>query len=58
MMVTYDGICEKLGFDAITYKGETRDTEYDGDKKNPFDILSVEELDFLMDYLKENLKSM
>lgn len=48
-MVTYNGICEKLGFDAMSYDPVPKGTEYDG-RENPFDILSTEELDFLIEY--------
>lgn len=54
-MITYEGICEKLGFDAVTYKSNPKGTEYDGDD-NPFERLSLEELDFLGNYMREHLK--
>ena len=54
-MITYEGICEKLGFDAVTYKSESKGTEYDGEE-NPFKILSLEELDFLGNYMREYFK--
>lgn len=57
MAITYERICEKLGFDARKYKSESKGTEYDGEEENPFSILSVEELDFLMDYLIKERKS-
>lgn len=52
-MITYETICKKLGFDAMSYDPETKGTEYDG-ADNPFDILSVEELDFILDYAKKH----
>lgn len=54
-MPTYENICEKLGFDFMTYKSETKDTEYDGDELNPFSVLSMEELDFVMKYARNNM---
>lgn len=54
-MLTYESICEKLGFDAVAYKTETKGTEYDGEE-NPFEILSLEELDFLGCYMREYFK--
>ena len=53
-MLTYEGICEKLGFDALTYRGETADTETD-EEYNPFEVLTVEELDFLMNYMRKRM---
>lgn len=52
-MTAYDNICEKLGFDFMKYDPETRGTEYDGEEQNPFDVLTEEELDFVMKYAKE-----
>ncbi len=51
-MITYDSICKKLGFDAMSYNPKTEGTEYDG-ADNPFDVLSIEELDFIIDYAKK-----
>lgn len=54
MMLTYESICDKLGFDFMSFSPQVRDTEYDGEDENPFKKLSLEELDFVMDYIKEN----
>ena len=50
MEVTYDSICEKLGFTPETYKPDISDYE-DDSKINPFSILTDEESDFLFNYL-------
>ena len=52
-MITYEKICEKLGFDFMTYKSETSDTE-DDSRPNPFSVLNVEGLDFVIDYTKSH----
>ena len=54
-MITYEGLCEKVGFDILTYEGEPITTE-DDSQENPLSELTIEELDFLMDFLKENEK--
>lgn len=56
-MITYDSICKKLGFDPMTseeYNNEQFLIEDDNDYTNPLDILSREELDFLVEYAKAN----
>lgn len=55
-MITYAGICEKLGFDPITsekYNHEQFPIE-DDNYTNPLEALSNEELDFLVEYAKNN----
>jgi hypothetical protein len=44
--VTYETICDKLGFDVDTYEPLVGDTE-DDSAGNPFAALTIEELDFL-----------
>lgn len=51
-MVTYESICEKLGFDVDTYEVPKANTE-DGNGESPFRKLTVEELDFLSKRIKE-----
>ena len=46
-MITYEGLCEKVGFDILTYEGEPITTE-DDSQENPLSELTIEELDFLM----------
>ena len=56
-MLTYDAICEKLGFDPITseeYNNQHFENEDDPNYTNPLEILSNEELDFLVEYAKAN----
>lgn len=50
-MVTYETICEKLGFDVDTYKVPQADTE-DANGDSPFRNLTIEELDFLSERMK------
>jgi len=51
-MITYESICEKIGFDPIkdkynfVYKGHEDDSQ-----PSPFACLSSEELEFITDYL-------
>ena len=52
MEITYKSICDKLGFTIEEYKYETSTTE-DDSKPNPFSCLSIEELDFLVEYIKK-----
>ncbi len=52
MAVTYESICEKLGFDIETYKHDYSGHE-DDSKVNPFSILTNEESDFLFEYFKK-----
>ncbi len=49
----YDKICEKLGFRLEDYKLPHFDTE-DDSWESPFKKLTLEELDFLTEYMKEN----
>lgn len=52
--MTYKGICNKIGFDPIAdgyeykYSGHEDDTQ-----ESPFLSLSIEELDFLYDYISK-----
>lgn len=56
MTITYQSICDKLGFDPMKYKPKASNFE-DDSKESPFSILTLEESDFLCDYLIKNLKS-
>ena len=51
MEITYESICKKLGFDVENYKPEVSDYE-DDSRISPFSILTIEESEFLYDYLK------
>lgn len=44
--ITYEGICEKLGFDVDTYQPPESDTE-DDSVESPFRKLTLDELTFL-----------
>lgn len=46
--VTYESICEKLGFDVDTYQPPMADTE-DVNGESPFRKLTFGELDFHID---------
>lgn len=55
-MITYNQICEKLGFDPINsteYNGAEFATE-DDNYSNPLEILSIKEIEFLTEYAKQN----
>lgn len=52
--ITYESICEKLGFDVDTYEPPLSDIE-DDSMESPFRSLSLEELSFLTDRI-ENRK--
>lgn len=47
-MITYESICEKLGFELSECQVVRHDTEFDAEG-NPFDVLKIEEIDFLLD---------
>ncbi|MCD8150590.1 MAG: hypothetical protein LUE92_13740 [Clostridiales bacterium] len=49
--ITYESICEKLGFDVDTYVPPEGDTE-DVNGESPFRKLSLEELTFLTDRIE------
>lgn len=55
-MISYDSICEKLGFDLDTYQPSFAGTE-DDSKPSPFKNLNDEELDWVGDYLYKKMKS-
>lgn len=50
MEITYESICQKLGFEPKNYKPEVSDFE-DDSKENPFSVLTDEESDFLYDFI-------
>ena len=55
-MITYNQICEKLGFDPIN-SAKYNSAEFsieDDNYSNPLEILTVEELEFLTEYAKRN----
>lgn len=56
-MVTYEQICDKLGFDVLTYE-DSKDysdwLEDDPRDVNPFEVLTSEELTFLTNFIHEN----
>ncbi|MBQ9766472.1 MAG: hypothetical protein IJW18_09790 [Lachnospiraceae bacterium] len=49
--ITYESICEKLGFDVDTYKPPECKTE-DETGESPFRSLTMEELDFLTERIE------
>lgn len=55
MGVTYESICEKLGFDVLSYEPELSGYE-DDSKISPFHILTLEEKLFLNEYLMTHIK--
>jgi hypothetical protein len=50
MIITYKSICDKLGFNPMEYEPKVSSFE-DDSKESPFSILTLEESDFLCDYL-------
>lgn len=56
-MDKYKSICEKLGFDPI--KLDTKPKNYENDSEtNPYSILTSEELNYLINYMRENKKGL
>lgn len=57
--MTYFGICEKLGFDPIVdgYKYKVSGHE-DDTQVSPFSVLTLEESDFLSEYLLSHRNEM
>ena len=53
--ITYESICEKLGFDADTYEVLKATTE-DENGDSPFRSLTLEELNFLTDRIESKQK--
>lgn len=49
--ITYESICEKLGFDVDTYQPPECKTE-DDTGESPFRSLTIEELNFLTDRIE------
>ena len=53
--MTYNDICEKLGFDPIVDGYQNKASDHEDDRQiSPFSVLNLAELDFLADYLKKN----
>ena len=53
MEMTYENICKKLGFDIEDYEPVVSDHE-DDSRVSPFSVLTIEESEFLYDYLKKS----
>ena len=49
-MITYEGICKKLGFKLEEYRVEHSGVE-DDSRKSPFSVLTLAELDFIEEYV-------
>ncbi len=47
MAITYEGLCQKVGFDIDSYEPEVSDYENDS-RVSPFLVLSDNELEFLI----------
>lgn len=50
MEITYESICKKLGFTPGEYKYNFSGYE-DDSKESPYAVLTLDELDFLSEYL-------
>ena len=58
-MINYDSICKKVGFDPMTSNRVNECSDYEDDSKpSPYSVLNLEELNFLIDYLKKNKYNM
>lgn len=54
MSVTYEKICEKLGFDPLHYNYEVPYNGHEDDSyENPFSRLTLEESDFLNEIFQQ-----
>jgi len=53
MEITYESICQKLGFDPMKYEYKFKGYE-DDSQTSPLAPLSYEELNFLCEYLINN----
>lgn len=53
MNITYESICQKLGFDPMVDK-QKYDSAEDDSKPSRFSVLSLEEHLFLMDYINSH----
>lgn len=55
--MTYSAICQKLGFDPIVDGYNYKHSGHEDDTQvSPFSVLTLEELDFLSDYIKKHNK--
>ena len=54
-MISYEGVCKKLGFDPIVDDMQFPKSDHEDDRwESPFLKLTGDELDFLCDYLIAN----
>lgn len=53
-MTTLDEINKKLGFNILDYEPKVSDYEDDTDTEIIFDVLTDEEVDFIIDYKLKN----
>lgn len=54
-MITLEKINEKMGFNILDYNPKVSDYEDDTDTEIIFDVLTDEEVDFIIDYKKNKL---
>ncbi|MBR1824217.1 MAG: hypothetical protein IJ779_08300 [Ruminococcus sp.] len=55
MELTFDKICEKLGFNPLVNPPACNLSGYEDDsKESPYAVLTFEESDFLCEYMKNN----
>lgn len=54
MAITYNSICSKLGFDPMKDKIKNGNSE-DDTKRSQFAVLSLEEHEFLIDYILKHI---
>ena len=57
MEITFENICQKLGFNPLTDKQNYKFSGHEDDSKpSRYSVLSLEEIEFLCDYMKANHK--
>lgn len=57
MGITFESICQKLGFNPLTDKYDYKLSGHEDDSKpSRYSVLSFEEIDFLCNYMKANYK--
>lgn len=59
MGITYESICNKLGFDPVKGNPQKQEVKQDSwliddSKVNPFSVLTDEESDYLFEFFKSN----
>lgn len=57
MEITFESICNKLGYNPLVNPPKRSFGDYEDDsKESPYAKLTIEESDFLCEYMKEHIK--